>query len=184
MIAREGGRQEASSPSLHHLEGESVRTSKSKLTEETTMRSMTAWAMIVVLGLGFAMAGCQEKKEEPVAQAPVQQPVEKFPEAQVPPPEPQPPAAATSVPPAPPVDTTAEKPAATSGHKAKPQPKESYASGKKAARTYVVKKGDTLQKISEKFYQTTKNWRRICDANKKVIKNCDDLEPGTKLVIP
>jgi nucleoid-associated protein YgaU len=147
---------------------------------------MTAWAMIVVLGLGFAMLGCQEKKEEPAAQAPVQQPVEKFPEAQVPPPEPQPqPPAAASVPPAPPVDTTAEKPAATSGHKAKQQPKESYSSGeKKAARTYTVKKGDTLQKISEKFYGTTKHWRRICDANKKVVKDCDKLEPGTKLVIP
>ncbi len=143
------------------------------------MRSMTAWAMIVVLG--FAIVGCQEKKEEPAAQAPVQQPVEKFPEAQVPPPEPQPPVAATSEPP---VDTSAEKTAATSGHKAKPQPKESYAACKKAARTYVVKKGDTLQKISEKFYKTTKHWRKICDANKKVIKDCDKLEPGTKLVIP
>lgn len=151
------------------------------------MRSMTAWAMIVVLGIGLAVVGCQEKKEEPVAQAPTQQPVEKFPEAQVPPPEPQPqpPPAVTTVSPAPAVDTTAEKPAATSGHKAKQQPKESYASGqKKAARTYVVKKGDTLQKISEKFYNTTKKWRRICDANKKVIKDCDKLEPGTKLVIP
>ena len=149
------------------------------------MRSMTAWAMIVVLGVGFAVIGCQEKKEEPVAQAPTQQPVEKFPEAQVPPPEPQPQSTVTNVPPAPPVDTTAEKPAATSGHKAKQQPKESYSSEKKkASRTYVVKKGDTLQKISEKFYKTTKHWRKICDANKKVIKNCDDLEPGTKLVIP
>jgi nucleoid-associated protein YgaU len=111
--------------------------------------------------------------------------VEKFPEAQVPPPEPQPSPAVTSVPPAPPVDTTAEKHAATSGHKGKPQPKESYSSEpKKAARTYVVKKGDTLQKISEKFYGTTKHWRRICEANKKVIKDCDKLEPGTKLVIP
>ena len=150
------------------------------------MRSMTAWAMIVGLGLGFAMLGCQEKKEEPAAQAPVQQPVEKFPEAQVPPPEPQPqpPPAVTTVSPAPAVDTTAEKPAATSGHKAKQQPKESYSTEKKTARTYVVKKGDTLQKISEKFYQTTKHWRRICDANKKVLKDCNVLEPGTKLVIP
>jgi len=149
------------------------------------MRSMTAWAMIVVLGLGFAIVGCQEKKEEPAAQAPVQQPVEKFPEAQVPPSEPQPQPTVTNVPPAPPVDTSAEKPAATTGHKAKQQPKESYSSEKKKApRTYVVKKGDTLQKISEQFYKTTKHWRKICDANKKAIKNCDDLEPGTKLVIP
>lgn len=147
------------------------------------MRRMSAWTMIVVMaGLAGFLAGCQEQQEEPVAQAPVQEPIERFPEAQVPPAEPQPEPVAT-LPPPPPVDTSAERPAAKSS-KPKPQPKESYASGEKSARTYTVKKGDTLQKISQRFYGTTKKWRQIYEANRGVLKDPDKLTVGTKLTIP
>lgn len=148
------------------------------------MRTITAWILIAILGAVMLSAGC-EQQETQVEEAPPQTPIEKFPESAVPPPEPQPVAAAT-LPPAPPVDTAADKPvAAASKSQVQQQPKESYATGqKKAARTHVVKKGDTLQKISKKYYGTTKNWRRICDANKNVLKDCDVLIPGTKLVIP
>jgi nucleoid-associated protein YgaU len=112
----------------------------------------------------------------------VQEPVERFPEAQVPPAEPQPTTTAT-LPPPPPVDTSAEQPAAKSTQ-SKAQPKESYASGSKSARSYTVKKGDTLQKISQKFYGTTKKWRQIYEANRKVLKDPDKLTVGTKLTIP
>ncbi|HSW46668.1 MAG TPA: LysM peptidoglycan-binding domain-containing protein [Phycisphaerae bacterium] len=146
------------------------------------MRKMSAWMMIVgVAVLGLAL-GCQQKTEDPQAQAPQQEPMQTFPEDQVPPPEPQP--TVSTLPPAPPVDTTAQQPAASKATKAKPQPKESYAQAKKSSRTYVVKKGDTLQKISKQFYGTTKQWRRICNANRKAVKDCDKLIPGTKLVIP
>ena len=148
------------------------------------MRGMTAWTLVVILAVFALSTGCEDKNKE-VAAAPTQEPVQKFPEATVPPPEPQPAPTATNTPPPPPVDTTAEKPAAKSSHKSKQQPKESYATKeKKGGKTYVVKKGDTLQKISEKFYGTTKKWQKICEANKKVLKDCNDLEPGTKLVIP
>jgi nucleoid-associated protein YgaU len=147
------------------------------------MRRLSAWTMIVMMvGVAGLMSGCQEQKEEPAAQAPVQEPVERFPEAQVPPAEPQPATTAT-LPPPPPVDTSAEQPAARSS-KPKAQPKESYASGKKSTRSYTVKKGDTLQKISQKFYGTTKKWRQIYEANRKVVKDPDKLTVGTKLTIP
>ncbi len=74
----------------------------------------------------------------------------------------------------------------TSRSTARQSPKESYARpSKTSTRTYTVKKGDTLQEISQKFYGTTKNWRRIHTANRKAIgPNADKLKVGTKLVIP
>ena len=50
--------------------------------------------------------------------------------------------------------------------------------------TYVVKKGDTLQKISSEMYGTAKKWKKIYDANKDVLKSPDTIKPGQKLVIP
>jgi len=49
---------------------------------------------------------------------------------------------------------------------------------------YVVQKGDTLQKISEKFFGTTQKWKSIYDANKHVLKSPDRIRPGQKLAIP
>ena len=49
---------------------------------------------------------------------------------------------------------------------------------------YIVKKGDTLQKISEKFFKTTTKWKDIYEANKHVLKTPDRIRPGQKLVIP
>jgi len=49
---------------------------------------------------------------------------------------------------------------------------------------YVVQKYDTLQKISFKFYGTTKKWKYLYDVNKDAIKNPDKLYPGMKLVVP
>lgn len=150
------------------------------------MRGITAWALIGMLSVFVLATGCEDKSQE-IEQAPPQAPMDPFPESAVPPPEPQPAPMASATPPPPPVDTTADHSAAQSASKSRAtqQPKESYSSNtKKAARTYVVKKGDTLQKISQRFYGTTKNWQKICTANRKVLKNCDDLTPGTKLVIP
>ena len=52
------------------------------------------------------------------------------------------------------------------------------------ARYYVVKKNDTLQKISHKFYGTTRKWNFIYKANKDVLKSSDKVYPGVELLIP
>lgn len=49
---------------------------------------------------------------------------------------------------------------------------------------YTVAKNDTLQKISKKFYGTTKRWMKIYTANKDVLRGPDKLYPGQILNIP
>lgn len=49
---------------------------------------------------------------------------------------------------------------------------------------YTVSKGDTLQKISKKFYGTTKKWNKIFEANMDTLKAPDRIRPGQILNIP
>ena len=49
---------------------------------------------------------------------------------------------------------------------------------------YIVEKGDTLQKISKKVYDTYRLWNKIYQANKERIKDPNKIKPGTKLTIP
>jgi hypothetical protein len=49
---------------------------------------------------------------------------------------------------------------------------------------YTVQKGDTLQKISQKFYGTTKKWHRVFKANEAVLKAPDRIYPGQVIDIP
>ena len=49
---------------------------------------------------------------------------------------------------------------------------------------YTVQKNDTLQKISQKFYGTTKKWKKIFDANKDTLKGPDKVYAGQVLNIP
>lgn len=49
---------------------------------------------------------------------------------------------------------------------------------------YTVQKGDTLQKISQKFYGTTKKWMQISEANKDTLKTADKIYPGQIINIP
>lgn len=53
-----------------------------------------------------------------------------------------------------------------------------------AGTVYTVQKGDTLQKISQKFYGSTKNWHKIYEANKDVLKSPDKIRPGQTIRIP
>lgn len=53
-----------------------------------------------------------------------------------------------------------------------------------ATRTYVVQKGDSLSKISSRFYGTTKYWKEVYNANKERIGNMNQLKVGTELTIP
>jgi nucleoid-associated protein YgaU len=49
---------------------------------------------------------------------------------------------------------------------------------------YVIKPNDTLSKISLKFYHTKTKWKKIADANKKIISNPNVIKPGWKILIP
>jgi LysM repeat protein len=49
---------------------------------------------------------------------------------------------------------------------------------------YTVGKNDTLQKISKKFYGTSKKWMKIYKVNTGVLKGPDKVYPGQVLNIP
>jgi len=49
---------------------------------------------------------------------------------------------------------------------------------------YTVGKNDTLQKISQKFYGTTKKWKKIFQANQDALKSPDKVYPGQVINIP
>jgi nucleoid-associated protein YgaU len=49
---------------------------------------------------------------------------------------------------------------------------------------YTVQKADTLQKISKKFYGTTKKWNKIYKANQDVLKGPNKIYPGQVIKIP
>lgn len=53
-----------------------------------------------------------------------------------------------------------------------------------ASEKYTVQKGDTLQKISQKYYGTTKNWYKIYKLNKDMVKGFDKIYPGQVINIP
>jgi len=52
------------------------------------------------------------------------------------------------------------------------------------ARTYMVRGGDSLWKISEEMYGDGNQWNRIYEANKDQIKDPDVIQPGWVLNIP
>jgi LysM repeat protein len=49
---------------------------------------------------------------------------------------------------------------------------------------YVVKVGDTLSKLAERFYSSTSKWEKIFEANRETLKNPNYIYVGMKLVIP
>ena len=49
---------------------------------------------------------------------------------------------------------------------------------------YIVKDGDTLQKISKKFYGCYSKWIKIYNANEDTLKDRNDIMPGQTLNIP
>lgn len=153
--------------------------------------SVVTMAALALIALNF---GCENKQQEPQAsQTPeVKATPPEFPQSQIPEPSATPAPEAKAAP-EPAVTETPEEDVTTiqpSEPKAKPKPKtaakpkEKYAAPAKGGKTYVVKKGDTLQEISQKFYGTTKNWRKIYNANKGKIKDPNSVVVGTKLVIP
>ena len=49
---------------------------------------------------------------------------------------------------------------------------------------YKVQQNETLQKISQKFYNSINKWSRIYDANRDVLRSPDSIYPGQTLKIP
>jgi len=49
---------------------------------------------------------------------------------------------------------------------------------------YVIQKGDSLSAIAKHYYDNAKDYPRIFDANREVIKNPDLIYPGQKIHIP
>ncbi|HZH42850.1 MAG TPA: LysM peptidoglycan-binding domain-containing protein [Lysobacter sp.] len=53
-----------------------------------------------------------------------------------------------------------------------------------SARTYVVRSGDTLSEIAERFYGRASRWRALFEANRDRIDDPDRIFPGQELRIP
>ena len=49
---------------------------------------------------------------------------------------------------------------------------------------YKIQEGDTLQKISKKFYNTYQRWNEIYEANRDVLSSPDRIKPGKTIRIP
>lgn len=62
--------------------------------------------------------------------------------------------------------------------------KEPAEGGRKETINYTIQKNDTLQKISDKFYGTTRKWNFLYENNKDVLKSPDRLYPGAVIKIP
>ena len=66
----------------------------------------------------------------------------------------------------------------------KVSPKATFASPASSTKTYTVKKGDTLSKISKEFLGDANDYMRIFNANKDQLSDPDKIQPGQVLNIP
>jgi nucleoid-associated protein YgaU len=58
------------------------------------------------------------------------------------------------------------------------------ASGGQQTRTYTVKSGDSLSKISQQFYGSANEYMKIFEANRDKLSDPNRIQPGQELVIP
>lgn len=54
----------------------------------------------------------------------------------------------------------------------------------KTRKFYIVREGDTLSKISKKYYGSSNKWYGIYEANRDVLDSPNKIKPGMKLYIP
>ena len=53
-----------------------------------------------------------------------------------------------------------------------------------AGQTYTVESGDTLSKISQRFYGNAASYQKIFEANRNILSDPDKIKPGQVLTIP
>jgi nucleoid-associated protein YgaU len=53
-----------------------------------------------------------------------------------------------------------------------------------APRVHTVVEGDSLTRISVRYYGTGSRWQDIYDANREVLRGENSLRPGQRLRIP
>ena len=51
-------------------------------------------------------------------------------------------------------------------------------------RFHIVRKDETLSAISQQYYGSPNQWRKVVEANKDTIKDANKISPGVKLIIP
>ena len=56
--------------------------------------------------------------------------------------------------------------------------------GQQDAQTYIVQPGDTLSKISQRFYGAANQYMKIFEANRDKLTDPNQIKPGQKLTIP
>ena len=54
----------------------------------------------------------------------------------------------------------------------------------KTQRFHIIQEGETLSEISREYYDSSRKWQKILDANRGVIEDVNKLKPGTKIIIP
>jgi nucleoid-associated protein YgaU len=87
----------------------------------------------------------------------------------------------------PPAETPAEKiQTAVEGQQETPSDSTIHEQTEKiqTERFHIVRKGETLSKISLTYYGSAGKWQKIFEANKQTLKDPNKLAPGTKLIIP
>jgi LysM domain len=57
-------------------------------------------------------------------------------------------------------------------------------SGGQSGRRYTVQSGDTLSKISARFYGSPSQYNKIFEANRNILSDPNKIQPGQELVIP
>ena len=56
--------------------------------------------------------------------------------------------------------------------------------GQQDVQTYIVQPGDTLSKISQRFYGAANQYMKIFEANRDKLTDPNQIKPGQKLTIP
>ena len=54
----------------------------------------------------------------------------------------------------------------------------------RTTRTYTVRSGDSLSKISQEYYGNANEYMKIFEANRDKLTDPDKIKPGMELVIP
>lgn len=66
-----------------------------------------------------------------------------------------------------------------------PKPAASTVYGvEETTRLHLVRAGETLSQISQRYYGTANRWSQIFEANRDLISDVNKIPVGTRLVIP